>query len=207
VLLYHDSFYAPYIIAHHTMTSDSATNSTIHQLTQHFSQHGRLEAIFVRPQREAPCVFLTSTHAIVGKGLLGDRSCNTNSRHILGNGRQVTLIQAEHLAVISALLRKTVHPSELRRNLVVSGLNILATKPLLQHQPAQLTIGDVVLEITGPCAPCSKMERILGHGGYNAMRGHGGVTARVIKGGILHLGDAVGFNQTTLPTNPQISLF
>jgi len=83
--------------------------------------------------------------------------------------------------------RDSVDPGVLRRNLVVSGINLLALRDCL------FAIGDVVLVGTGPAAPCSRMEEALGPGGLNAMRGHGGITARILEGGTLRVGDAVRF--------------
>lgn len=78
-----------------------------------------------------------------------------------------------------------VDPAGLRRNLVVSGINLLALKN------AKLQIGDALLEIVGPCQPCSRMEETIGAGGYAAMRGHGGMTARVVTTGAIKVGDVV----------------
>jgi MOSC domain-containing protein YiiM len=68
---------------------------------------------------------------------------------------------------------------------MVEGINLLALKG------RSVRIGEAVLEVTGECHPCSRMELALGVGGYNAMRGQGGLTARVMVGGILRLGDVV----------------
>ena len=162
-------------------------------LMQCFPRTGRLDAVLLRPARGADVREVVTAVAIADHGLTGDRKTARPPGAAGGGKRQVTLLQAEHLPVIAALLgRPAVFPPLLRRNLVVSGLNLLAARSLLRDQALILRIGaEVVLEITGPCEPCSRMEEALGAGGYNAMRGHGGVTARVISGGTLRRGDAV----------------
>lgn len=198
------------------MTASNASNSTgsigsnqlnLRELTTKFAQTGQLQAIYCRSARGVLCVQTSSAIAIAGRGLQGDRASLTVSQNPLGSNRQITLIQAEHIAVISALMNKIVDPASLRRNLVVSGINLLAAKSLFKDQPMHLIINDVVLEITGPCEPCSKMEASLGVGAYNAMRGHGGVTAKVIKGGELKLGDIVTCRIATAVATLQKNLF
>ena len=181
------------------MTPTNATNSSLRDLTMQFAQAGKLEAIYLRPARGVACVQTNTAVALAGQGLQGDRTAMSALRNTLGynrqpSNRQVTLIQAEHIAVIAAFLGKPIDAALLRRNLVISGINLLAAKSLFKDQPMHLKIGEVVLEITGPCEPCSKMEATLGKGAYNAMRGHGGVNARVIAGGELTLGDVVQCN-------------
>ncbi len=98
----------------------------------------------------------------------------------------MTLIQQEHLQVIASLAGlERVQPGQLRRNLMVSGLNLYALRKTL------IKVGQAVLQIEGPCPPCSRMEEELGLGGYNAMRGHGGWYASVVEPGNVSLGDPV----------------
>ena len=189
------------------MTSDNPTNSSLRALTTNFAQAGQLNAIYCRPARGIMCVQNYSALAIAGRGLQGDRTALTISQNPLGSNRQITLIQAEHIAVIAALMNKRFDPALLRRNLVISGINLLAAKSLFKDQPMHLMINDVILEVTGLCEPCSKMEVSLGHGAYNALRGHGGVTARVIKGGELKQGDYVSCSIATSAVQLQKSLF
>ena len=150
---------------------------------------GRLDAIVVRGDSRADATRIDATTALAGIGLADDRLGKRGEAEL--STRQVTLIQHEHLAVIASLARvDAVDPVALRRNLVISGINLSALKN------ARVRVGAALLEIVGPCAPCSRMEQAIGRGGYAAMRGHGGWTARVIEGGALRVGDAVRVETT-----------
>lgn len=145
---------------------------------------GRVEAIVVRGAPRDRARRVGQTMALAGIGLADDRLGARGEAEL--STRQVTLIQQEHLALIAAFARSgPLDPIDLRRNLVVSGINLLALKN------AKVRVGDALIEVVGPCAPCSRMEEVIGPGGYAAMRGHGGMTARILEGGAIRVGDAV----------------
>ncbi|MES2937211.1 MAG: MOSC domain-containing protein [Pseudomonadota bacterium] len=146
---------------------------------------GRVDAIVVRSAWRTPARSIAHTVALANTGLADDR-LGQRAASQPPSMRQVTLIQAEHLPVIAQLARVgAIDAVRLRRNLVVSGINLVALRNL------QVQVGDAVLEIVGPCHPCSRMEEEIGPGGYAAMRGHGGMTARILAGGAIRVGDAV----------------
>jgi len=151
---------------------------TLDTLFKTLPQIGKVTWIGVRPERRAEMLIVGAVEATTKTGLTGDRYAGRS-----GN-RQVTLIQTEHLPVIASTLGlASVDPALLRRNICISDINLLALKD------KQFQIGEVVMEYTGLCHPCSFMETTFGAGGYNAVRGHGGITARILKSGIIRLGD------------------
>lgn len=147
------------------------------ELIAGWAQPGRIEWIGLRPERRVGMV-VPDTALVSADGLSGDRS--------RAGKRAVTLIQQEHLAAIGSYLgRGAVGPEVLRRNLVVSGINLAALKGREVH------VGEAILRFTVICAPCSRMEEALGKGGYSAVRGHGGWCAEVVQPGRVALGDLV----------------
>lgn len=153
---------------------------TLKDLQCYFPRDGKIEYISIRPTRVEAVIPLEAVQALKDIGLEGDHYNNRGGR------RQVTFIQAEHLNVIAALLNQDViPPGSTRRNIVVSGLNLLALKG------KQFKIGEAVFEYSGDCHPCSRMEQDIGTGAYNAMRGHGGITAKVVRTGLIKIGDSV----------------
>ncbi|MDT8281423.1 MAG: MOSC domain-containing protein [Gammaproteobacteria bacterium] len=152
---------------------------TLNQLIKNLPQQGKVEWLGIRPEKRKPLKIVDSV-IVLDAGLKGDHYNGSSGK------RSITLIQAEHISALASFLhRKEILPGELRRNIVVSGINLLALKN------CEFKIGSAVLKMTGLCHPCSRMEEVLGSGGYNAMRGHGGINASVISSGTISLGDTV----------------
>ena len=141
---------------------------------------GEVGWIGLRRERKAPMEVVRSATLVAGRGIEGD---HYDSRR---NGpRQVTLIAEEDLGAMAGFLGRPVEPGQLRRNIMVRGVNLIALKD------RRFRIGGALLEYSGPCEPCGRIETNLGPGGYNAARGRAGITARVLEGGEVRVGDAV----------------
>ncbi|MDF3070611.1 MAG: hypothetical protein K0R38_6212 [Polyangiaceae bacterium] len=154
----------------------------LHERLLHVPQVGRVTWLGVRPEHGAAMLAQQDVELLAGRGIYGDIAARSKA----GHGRQVTLLQEEHLAVLAGLTGALeVRPEQLRRNVVVAGINLLALAKL------RFAIGETVLEGSGHCAPCQKMDDTLGAGGFQATRGHGGITARVLRGGTIRIGDPV----------------
>jgi MOSC domain-containing protein YiiM len=105
-------------------------------------------------------------------------------RHAVSEGartkRQVLLIDQETLDNFE------LNPGQVRENITTSGIDLHSLS-----EGQRLAIGDeAVVEITGHCAPCGRMDEIR-EGYSTALEGHRGMLASVIRGGEIAVGHAV----------------
>ena len=104
--------------------------------------------------------------------------------------RQVSLIERRDWDAAMAALGTDHHWSARRANLLVDDFD------LPQQAGARLRIGEVLLEVTVECDPCSRMEEI--EPGLKAALTpdwRGGALARVIEGGAIAVGDTIRIEQ------------
>jgi MOSC domain-containing protein YiiM len=157
------------------------SSPSMQMLLETLPQQGTVEWIGIRPEKRGAIRVVNEVEAHTGSGLAGDHFNGSYSTK-----RQVTLIQYEHIVSVASFLhRQHLDPVLLRRNILVKGINLLALKN------KTFLAGSSVLQMTGLCHPCSRMEEALGPGGYNAMRGHGGITARILESGHIRVGCTV----------------
>jgi MOSC domain-containing protein YiiM len=76
-------------------------------------------------------------------------------------------------------------PGSLFENMVIEGLDVMRFT-----DGQRLQVGQAVLEVLGPCDPCSQMERIRG-GLKQTLIGKRGRFAKVVTAGVIRVGDAI----------------
>jgi len=150
------------------------------------AESGTVTWLGLRPSRKADIKVCQEVFAKADRGLVGDHSANRAS----GSARQVSLINAEDIDAIAALLKRSeIDPSCLRRNIVIAGLNLHAVRYQL------LQIGSAIIEVGAHCHPCSRMEKTLGKGAVLSMFNRGGYCAKIIQAGTISVGDEVRVTQ------------
>ncbi|MFQ5843923.1 MAG: MOSC domain-containing protein [Planctomycetota bacterium] len=139
----------------------------------------RVEALHTAAGRGAAMEVRDAVPAVADTGLEGDRNFGR------GGGRQLTIVSQEELEAAGEELGIVIPPGATRRNVTVSGLK-LPRKP-----GARIKLGSVLVEVVEDCTPCTNMERCVGPGAEQALRGRAGVRARILDSGTITVGDPV----------------
>ncbi|GBC84232.1 Putative metal-sulfur cluster biosynthesis proteins YuaD [bacterium HR11] len=125
-------------------------------------------------------------------GVVGDYHAGPYKRHprvdpTRPNLRQLTIVSQELLDWVASTLGVRLQPGDLGENVLVEGLGDLTA---VSSGDLLVFEGGAVLVVTGPNAPCHKVNRY-----HPALREHlvgrRGLTARVYRTGRIGVGDAV----------------
>ncbi len=148
---------------------------------------GFVEGIFLSPAAGARMEGVRAAAALEGCGLEDDRYCaGTGHWSRFGRVCEVTFIAAEDLDDIERETGVGVKGGEHRRNVVTR-----ATSLKTLRRGERFCVGDVVFEYRGPRSVCRYIERLTEPGMTQALKGRGGICARVIEGGTVRVGDGI----------------
>lgn len=127
-----------------------------------------------------PMKEIAQANFITGQGMQGDRHLRSDG---LRAKRQVLIMDVETLNHFG------LEPGQVRENVTLEGLDLSTISA-----GDRVSLGaDVVLEITGDCEPCARMDEIR-PGLKEEIDGKRGVLAFVEKGGVVSIGSEVGVN-------------
>ena len=147
---------------------------------------GRLAGIARHDRPKGPMETVDHVAVTAAEGVHGDFRGGLAATKP-GRRRQVSLIEAESVTAAMAEAGAVLEWSDCRRNLLVQGLR------LPREEGLRVQIGDsLVLEITGECDPCERMDAL--HEGLRAAMTpdwRGGFLGRVIEDGEIAVGDDI----------------
>ena len=147
---------------------------------------GVVEGIFVTGEGSAPMKRVEEVRTVEGCGIEGDRYCEgTGFWTRYGDVCEVTLIESEDLDYIENELGIAVKNGEHRRNIVTSGIR------LVDLRRKRFRIGETVLEYDRPRPPCRHVQDLSEPGMTRALKGRGGICARVVEAGRIRVRDAI----------------
>ncbi len=150
---------------------------------------GVVRYLHITPRAFLPMESFNDLTLVAGKGIVGDRYMIGQESgfysHKPEDGRQITLFEIETLEALARDAKIQMLPEEHRRNVTVQGV------PLNHLVGRQFWVGEALLEATRLSTPCRHIEEILGKAVFDPMINRAGLNCRILKGGVIHVGDIV----------------
>jgi MOSC domain-containing protein YiiM len=148
---------------------------------------GSVVAIHIAAEAAKPLDGVPEVRAIPGRGLEGDRYFNHVGTYSKtpGSGREVTLIEAEAMEALAREEGIDLPPGASRRNITTRGV------PLNHLVGRRFLVGEVLLQGTRLCEPCTHLEGLTRKGVLSGLVHRGGLRATILTGGTIRPGDIV----------------
>lgn len=147
----------------------------------YFGRHGKEPEDYV-------IIAAPSIQCVAGKGIVGDRFYDFKPDY----AGQITFFAIEvHEALLEKVFPQVHEPSAYRRNVITRGVDLNA------WIGQTFRIGDCVFQGITECKPCYWMDRACGEGSEEFLKGQGGLRAKILTGGELHVG-AVAWSLVSL---------
>lgn len=143
---------------------------------------GIVLALHVAPRRGTPVEQVAQVELRAGEGVVGDRHYRRGAAR--SRARALTLVAAEDLEAV-AQAGLPIAAAATRRQVLVRGVDL---STLVGRR---FRLGSALAEGSGPCAPCAHLEALVGPGVERALQGRAGITARILEGGTVAVGDAL----------------
>jgi MOSC domain-containing protein YiiM len=145
------------------------------------SVEGRVEGIFITPERGQLPTPVARVTAVAGQGLEGNRYFFDEAPA----GRAITLIAAEAVEALEAEHGISLEPAATRRNVLTRGIDVNALVG------KRFRIGEVECAGVELCEPCLHLQSMTQPGVIDGLVHRGGLNADILEGGDIRVGDAV----------------
>jgi MOSC domain-containing protein YiiM len=147
---------------------------------------GVVEGIYITSEGSAAMERVDEVRTIEGCGIEGDRYCEgTGYWTNYGDVCEITLIEGEDLDYIEGELGISVKGGQHRRNIITRSIS------LEDLRGKRFTIGETVLEYDRPRPPCRHVQDLTQPGMTRALKGRGGICARVVRAGRIRARDVI----------------
>ena len=138
---------------------------------------GRVVSLQLNVEHRKPSRMVERANFLAGTGIQGDRHSTARPER---RDYQVLLIEEETLEALD------LTAGVVRENVTTSRIDLSSLEV-----GQRLALGDeVVLQISKPCAPCSRMDEVR-PGLQKELEGRRGMLASVVQGGSVAMGDPV----------------
>jgi MOSC domain-containing protein YiiM len=148
---------------------------------------GTIEAIHITGFARGAVEARESATLTAGVGIVGDRYGERRGTFTdWPKDHELTLVEAEAIESVLTEYGIDLTDGGTRRNLTTRGI---ALNPLVG---SLFRIGEVLCEGTRLCEPCAHLEVVTGIGGLaRLIAGRGGLRARILENGVVHVGDTI----------------